>query len=144
MPVRIRIPDRRRMLALLAGATAVFAGRRAVALTPRRQSFVDQAFAMQRQAAAAGDQAYGAVVVRGEEIVGFGPSRVVTKGDWDAHAEREAIRDAQKKLGSPDLTGCVLYSTSRPCAACERTAAQARVARMYFGRDAADAGAPKS
>lgn len=144
MPVRIRIPDRRRMLAMLAGAVAVFAERRAVALTPQQQPFVDQAFAMKRQAELAGDQAYGAVVVRGEEIVGFGPSRVVVKGDWNAHAEREAIRDAQKKLGSPDLTGCVLYSTSRPCAACERAAAQARIARMYFGADATDAGAPKS
>lgn len=97
---------------------------------------------MKRDAVQAGDQPYGAVVVRGAEIVGFGPSRVIAKRDDTAHAEREAIRDAQVKLGG-DLTGCVMYSTSRPCAACETAAAKANVARMYFGDGAADAGPPR-
>ncbi len=30
--------------------------------------------------------------MRGSEIVGLGPSRVVVIRDWTAHAEREAIR----------------------------------------------------
>jgi tRNA(adenine34) deaminase len=81
------------------------------------------------------------VVVKDRRIVGFGPSRVVTRRDWTAHAEREAIRDAQARLGS-DLSGCVLYSTSRPCAACERAAADSNIARMYFGTEATDAGPP--
>lgn len=37
------------------------------------QTFVSAAFRMKDQAAAAGDQAYGAVVVRESEIVGWGP-----------------------------------------------------------------------
>jgi tRNA(Arg) A34 adenosine deaminase TadA len=37
------------------------------------------------------------VLVIGEAIVGEGPSRVVQKKDPSAHAEREAIRDAQSK-----------------------------------------------
>jgi guanine deaminase len=68
---------------------------------------------------------------------------VVLKKDSTAHAEREAIREAQARLGSSDLSGCVLYSSSRPCAACEAAAAQANVARMYHGRDATDAGRPQ-
>jgi tRNA(Arg) A34 adenosine deaminase TadA len=83
------------------------------------------------------------VVVRGDEIVGLGPSRVVVRKDVTAHAEREAIRDAQAKLGRRDLSDCVMYSTSRPCSACERAAAQAKVSRMYYGPQGADAGAPK-
>jgi tRNA(adenine34) deaminase len=92
---------------------------------------------------AGGDQPYGAVVVRNDRIVGYGPSRVVSRDDPDAHAEREAIRDAQTHLGTFDLTGCVLYSTSRPCSACEQAAAAARIARMIHGADAVDAGAPR-
>ena len=62
-----------------------------------------------------GDQPYGAVVVKDGRIIGYGPSRVVLKKDATAHAEREAIREAQARLGTTDLSGCVLYSTSRPC-----------------------------
>lgn len=126
----------------LAALLALFAPRRAAALDARRQSFVEKAFEMKRQAEQAGDQPYGAVVVRGDEIVGFGPSRVVTRNDWTAHAEREAIRDAQARLGRRDLADCVMYSTARLCSNCERAAAEAKLARMYFGADAADAGAP--
>ena len=98
---------------------------------------------MRDEAVRSGDQAYGAVVVKDRRIIGFGPSRVVLRKDWTAHAEREAMREAKARLGSSDLPGCILYSSSRPCSNCEAAAAQARVARMYFGRDATDAGAPR-
>ena len=92
----------------------------------------------------AGDQAFGAVVVKDGRIIGFGPSRVVLKKDATAHAEREAIREAQARLGRSDLSGCMLYSSSRPCSACEAAAAEANIARMIHGRDATDAGRPRS
>ena len=108
------------------------------------QSFISRAFEMKRLAESTGDQSYGAVVVRGAEIVGLGPSRVVVKNDANAHAEREAMRDAQAKLGKNDLSDCVMYSTSRPCSACEHAAAQARLSRMYYGPQGTDAGAPRA
>lgn len=129
----------------LLGAIAILpAIRDAAAATPGsgRRMFVDAAFAMKRRAEQGGDQPYGAVVVCGETIVGWGPSRVVVDRDWSAHAERVAIKDAQTRLGRADLSDCVMYSTSRPCVACERAAASARLGRMYFGADAADAGPP--
>ena len=118
------------------------------ALIPLRadaqRDFVAAAIRMREQALAAGDQAYGAVVVvRGSEIVGWGPSRVRQNGEWLGHAEREAMRDAQRRLARDDLSDCVMYSTSRPCGSCERAAAQAKLARMYYGPDATDAGAPR-
>ncbi len=72
------------------------------------------------------------------------PGRVIKNQDPDAHAEREAIRDAQRRLGKADLTGAVLYSTSRPCSRCEAAAARAKLSRMFFGADLADAGAPRA
>ena len=110
----------------------------------RRKSFIDKAFEMKRLAESRGDQPYGAVVVRGEQLVGLGPSRVIKKNDWTAHAEREAIRDAQARLGTNDLSECVMYSTSRPCENCEGAAANANIARMFYGADATDAGRPRS
>jgi len=107
------------------------------------RTFVAAAFDMKGKAVRAGDQPYGAVVVRSGDIVGFGPSRVRELGEWVGHAEREAMRDAQRRLGRDDLSDCVMYSSSRPCGTCERAAAQAKLARMYHGPDATDAGAPR-
>jgi len=135
---------RRRFLQVaLAGIVTPWTVRAQAAPEASRRIFVEQAFAMKQRAVDSGDQAFGAVVVRGLDIVGFGPSRVIVKHDATAHAEREAIRDAQARLGRTDLADCVMFSTSRPCQDCERAAADARIARMYVGADAADAGAPR-
>ena len=133
---------RRHFLTGLAAIVATLMGRATAAPDPR-SGFVDRAFAMKKQAIESGDQPFGAVVVHGREVVGFGPSRVVLMRDESAHAEREAIRDAQARLGRSDLAGCVMYSTSRPCRDCERAAADAGIARMYVGAEAVDAGVPR-
>lgn len=132
--------SRRTMLVVAAGAFASLATRASAA---DNRAFVAAAFDMKERAVRAGDQPYGAVVVRNGEIVGFGPSRVRERGEAAGHAEREAMRDAQGRLSRDDLSDCVMYSTSRPCSACERAAAQAKLARMYHGPNATDAGAPR-
>jgi tRNA(adenine34) deaminase len=137
--MRTFICCRRSALGLAAAAIATLTARAKAAPAEHRE-FIAAAFNMRDDAVRAGDQAYGAVVVKDGRIIGFGPSRVVLKKDVTAHAEREAIREAQARLG--DLSGCVLYSSSRPCSACEAAAHDAKIARMYFGADAADAGAP--
>ena len=98
---------------------------------------------MKRQAEASGDQPYGAVIVRAGEIIGYGPSRVIADRDSEAHAERVALREAQRRSGTADLAGAVIYSTSRPCAACEQALALSNIDRMFFGLAATDAGRPR-
>lgn len=107
-----------------------------------QSQFIAEAERMRQQAVKAGDQSYGAIVVRGSEIVGWGPSRVVSDRNSNAHAERVAIWDAQARLGTKDLSGAILYSTSRACSACEAAAVGARIARMYWGPKGTDAGVP--
>jgi len=102
----------------------------------------DAAVRMRQLAESWGDQSYGAVLVAGSAVVGEGPSRVVKDKNPDAHAERVAILDAQRRLGRENLAGSVLYSTSRPCSVCEAAASRARVSRMYFGQALHDAGSP--
>jgi tRNA(adenine34) deaminase len=108
-----------------------------------QQQWYEAAVSMRRLAESWGDQPYGAVVVLDGQLLGEGPSRVVKKHDDSAHAEREAIRDAQARSGKMELHGAVLYSTSRPCRRCEAAAAKAGVARMYFGSTLTDAGTPR-
>jgi tRNA(Arg) A34 adenosine deaminase TadA len=133
---------RRALMFGTAGASAALV-MRANAAPAEHHDFIAAAFRMRDEAIRAGDQPYGAVIVRDGRIIGFGPSRVVLKNDLTAHAEREAVREAQARLGSHDLARCVLYSSSRPCSICEATAAEANVTRMIFGREATDAGRPR-
>lgn len=144
---RIRPAAGRRRALAGAGAMA-FAGITAARATEARMNepqrrWYEAAEAMRQLALSWGDQSYGAVVVLDGALVGEGPSRVVKNADLDAHAEREAIRDAQRRLGRKDLAGSVLYSTSRPCRPCEAAAHAAGVARMIFGPALDDAGAPR-
>jgi tRNA(Arg) A34 adenosine deaminase TadA len=145
-----RIPARRRLLQCIAvaaswlvGGIGVLNAQTADRDRARARRWIDAAFEMRRRALSWGDQPYGAVLVLDDRLAGEGPSRVVKNRDPDAHAEREAIRDAQKRLGRGSLAGAVLYSTSRPCSICERAAFEAGVARMIHGEDAQDAGAPR-
>ncbi len=105
--------------------------------------FMARAAAMRRRAVDGGDQAFGAVVVTDGRIVGQAPSRVVVDRDPTAYAEMEAIRDAARRLGTGDLAGCVIYSTSRPCRMCETAGYWAGLARSYSGAGISDNGRPR-
>jgi tRNA(Arg) A34 adenosine deaminase TadA len=103
---------------------------------------MDRAFEMRRLAVERGDQPYGAVIVKADRVVGEGVCAVFTGNDPTAHAEMVAIRDAARRLGSRDLSGCELYGTSPACPMCEAAAYWARVARLFHGMAIVDAGPP--
>jgi len=147
----------RRALLSLAGVVAlvipVIRSRRGYAASTRSdnidqpsgrsdRSFIGRAFEMRRQAIEIGDQGYGAVVVRDGVIVGQSPSHVIVHHDPTAHAEMEAIRDAATRLGSRDLSGCTLYSSSSACPMCEAAAYWGNIDRMVFGEAISDGGRP--
>ena len=146
--------ERRRLFAICGVVTLGFASRRAAQANqqlsdsitqpaePNDRAFIARSFEMRRLAIELGDQGYGAVVVRESSIVGQSPSHVILNGDPTAHAEMEAIRDAAKRLGSRDLSGCTLYSSSRACPMCEAAAYWAGITRMIYGDAVADAGRP--
>ncbi len=110
---------------------------------PDAKAFMARAFEMRRLAIERGDQPYGAVVVREARIVGEAASAVIVADDPTAHAEMEAIRDAARRLGTRDLSGCELYGTSRACPMCEAAAYWARIAKLRYGAAITDAGAPQ-
>ena len=137
--------ERRRWLlrCACAGGLGVLGRFASAEADPSGRQWYEAALAMRRLAQSWGDQPYGAVLVLEGRLVGEGPSRVVQRNDPTAHAEREAIRDAQRKLGRQQLAGAVLYSTSRPCAACEDAAGAAGVERMVAGPELQDWGRPR-
>jgi tRNA(Arg) A34 adenosine deaminase TadA len=109
-----------------------------------RARFMARAMEMRQLAVARGDQPFGAVIVRDGQIVGEGASAVLTAPDPTAHGEVQAIRDAARRLGTAQLTGCDLYTTFRPCPMCEAAAYWAGIARIFHGDAITDAGAPRA
>ena len=92
-------------------------------------------------AALAGDTAVGALIVRGDAVVGEGVERTRATRDPSAHAEVEAIRQACQHLDTLDLRGCSLYSTVEPCVLCGYAIRRTGIAHVIYGVPAGQAGA---
>jgi len=103
--------------------------------------FMREALSLAKQAWAEGEVPVGAVVVQGEEIIGRGYNRPITKHDPTAHAEIQALRDAAHRLGNYRLPGCTLYVTIEPCTMCAGAIMHARIARVVYGARDAKTGA---
>ena len=84
---------------------------------------------------------FGAVVVKDGKIIAEGANSVTTTNDPTAHAEVLAIREACKKLGAFELTGCELYTSCEPCPMCLGAIYWARPARVFYANLASDAAA---
>ena len=80
-----------------------------------------------------GEVPVGAVVVRGESLVGRGHNMVEQLRDPTAHAEMLAVTAACETLGSKFLDQCTLYVTLEPCAMCAGALVLARLKRVVFG-----------
>ena len=93
---------------------------------------MQQALALARAAAEAGEVPIGAVVVRDGAVIGQGGNSPRTDHDPTAHAEIAAIRDAAKALGNERLDGCELWVTLEPCAMCAGAISHARIVRLYY------------
>ncbi len=76
---------------------------------------------------------FGAVIVRGDDLVGMGQNQVTSSLDPSAHAEVVAIRDACRKLQTFSLRGCRIYSSCEPCPMCLGAVYWARLDALFFG-----------
>ena len=86
----------------------------------------------------------GAVIVRGDRVIGAGHNQRETLKDPTAHAEMIAITQAAESLGSWRLEGCALYVTLEPCAMCAGAIVQARIPIVVYGAADPKAGAVDS
>ena len=87
-----------------------------------------------------GDVPIGAVVTRGDEVLGRAGNQRERLSDPTAHAEVLALRDAGRATGSWRLEGCTLYVTLEPCAMCAGAVVLARIDRLVVGASDPKAG----
>lgn len=95
--------------------------------------YMTQALALAQEAAQEGEVPVGCVIVRGEEIVGWGRNRREHTGSALSHAEIEAIAQANERLGGWRLWECTLYVTLEPCPMCAGAIISARIPRVVYG-----------
>ena len=76
---------------------------------------------------------FEAVIVRNGEVIASGHNRVLSSHDSTCHGEIDAIRKAESKLGTHDLSGCELYTTGEPCPMCLAAILWANITKVYYG-----------
>ena len=92
-----------------------------------------RALSLAGRAQAQGEVPVGALVVRGETVLGEGWNRPIGSHDPTAHAEIVALRAAALAAGDYRLGGTTVYVTLEPCPMCAAAMAHARIARLVFG-----------
>ena len=108
------------------------------------ESYMRQAIELAEHAAEHGDVPIGAVVVRGEEVIGAAGNERELRGDPTAHAELLALREAAERLGGWRIEDASIYVTLEPCSMCAGAIVLARIARVVYGARDPKAGAAGS
>jgi tRNA(adenine34) deaminase len=97
------------------------------------ETWMGEALALARDAAARGEVPVGALVVRDGVVLGRGGNAPIAQNDPTSHAEIVALREAGRTIGNYRLPDCTLFVTLEPCAMCAGAIMHARLARLVYG-----------
>ena len=107
----------------------------------RDAHFMRLAVEQAKRAVRDGQSPFGAVIVKNEEVICAAHNVVLATTDPTAHAEVHALRVACERLGTIDLGGCTLYSSTEPCPMCFAAIHWANCDRIVFGTSIQDSAA---
>ncbi len=97
------------------------------------EAMMRRALQLAQRAAEHGDVPIGAVVARGDEVLGQAGNERELRRDPTAHAEVLALREAAERLGGWRLLETTIYVTLEPCPMCAGAITLARVPRLVYG-----------
>ncbi len=100
--------------------------------------FMEAAIDVAKKGVRRGNSPFGSCIVKGGKVIALAHNTVLERKDSTNHAEMNAIRLACKKLGSHELRGCVVYSTTEPCPMCFSAIHWAKAKRIVFGTGISD------
>ena len=95
------------------------------------KEFFDKAFFYAQKAFEENEVPIGAVIVKNNEIIGFGYNSKEKSGSVIDHAEIKAIVMAEKNLHNWRLEDCDIYVTLDPCPMCASAIKQARIKNVF-------------
>ena len=110
-------------------------------ITEKDKTFMREAIRLADESVKNGGGPFGAVIVKDGEIVAKSSNSVTIDNDPTAHAEVNTIRQACRKLGTFDLSDCVIYTSCEPCPMCLGAIYWAHISCIYYGNTKKDAAA---
>ena len=108
-------------------------------VTEQDKAFMREAIRLADESVKNGGGPFGAVVVKDGAIVAGSSNSVAIDNDPTAHAEVNTIREACRKLGTFDLSGCAIYTSCEPCPMCLGAIYWAHIDRIFYGNTRKDA-----
>ena len=97
------------------------------------EKFMRQAIELSMSAVAHGNEPFGAVLVKDDEIVFSNENQIYTKHDPTYHGEAGLIRDFCAQTGITDLSKYTLYSSCEPCFMCSGAMVWVKLGRLVYG-----------
>ena len=107
-------------------------------ITEQDKEYMREAIRLADESVKNGGGPFGAVIVKDGEIIAGRSNSVTIDNDPTAHAEVNTIREACRKLGTFDLSDCVIYTSCEPCPMCLGAIYWARISRIYYGNTKKD------
>jgi tRNA(Arg) A34 adenosine deaminase TadA len=106
------------------------------------EDYLRLAIDVARQARAAGNHPFGAILVNRDGTVLMEAGNAHSDaGDRTGHAERVLMTRASRAYPAEFLAGCTLYTSAEPCAMCAGAAYWAGVGRVVYGLSEREMGA---
>ena len=97
------------------------------------EAFVRQCIDLAAEAAAAGNEPFGALLVVDGVIRHTARNQVVTRSDPTRHAELLLVSEASQRLGRDVLSRATLYTSTEPCLMCCGAIYWSRIPQVVFG-----------
>ncbi len=94
--------------------------------------FMQRAIEIAKNAAANGNEPFGAVLVKDNKIVYENENQIYTKNDPTYHAEFGLIRRFVEETGITDLSEYTLYSSCEPCFMCCGAMVWTKLAKLVY------------
>ena len=94
--------------------------------------FMKKAIEAAASAARHGNEPFGAVLVKDDEIVWTNENQIFTLHDPSEHAELGLIRRFCEETGITDLRDYTMYASCEPCFMCSGSLVYARLGRLVF------------
>ena len=95
--------------------------------------YMKKAIELAKAAVKHGNEPFGAVLVKDDEIVFTNENQIYTKHDPTFHGEAGLIREFCEKIGITDLHEYTMYASCEPCFMCSGAMVWVKLGRLVYG-----------
>jgi len=96
------------------------------------EAHVEAALELARAAAERGDEPFGSVLVRDDEVIAGASNRVNTEDDVRRHPELDLAKHAVAELSPAERAETAMYTSTEPCPMCAGGLRYAGLARVVY------------